>query len=89
MKKEERWRVAAEEDIKQQVQLNGHRSGWTEVRTGEPQRSVREPFLFMIFIDDDDEEVICEISVFYEFQCKLMWSNTYREKKFRVSIPDE
>ena len=39
------------------MQLNGHRSGWTEVRVGVSH-------LFTIFIDDIDEEVLCEVSMF-------------------------
>ena len=46
------------------MQLNGHRSDWTEVRSGVPQRSVLGPLRFKIFIDDIDEEVLCEISKF-------------------------
>ena len=46
------------------MQLNGHILGWTEVRSGVPQRSVLRPLLFTIFIDDINEEVVCEISKF-------------------------
>ena len=46
------------------MQLNGHRSGLTEVRSRVPQGSILGPPFFTIFIDDIDEEVLCEISKF-------------------------
>ena len=46
------------------MQLNGNRSGWTEVRRGLSQGSVLGPLLFTIFINEIDEEVVCEISKF-------------------------
>ena len=46
------------------MQLNGHRSGWTEVRSGVLQGSILGLLLFTIFIDDIDEEIVCEISKF-------------------------
>ena len=58
------WIAECLEDRKQRWQLNGHRSGWTEVRSGVPQGSVLGPLLFTIFNDDKDEEVFCEISKF-------------------------
>ena len=39
-----RWIAEWLENRKQRVQLNGHRSGWTDVRSGIPQRSVLGPF---------------------------------------------
>ena len=63
-----RWIAEWLEDRKQRLQLNGHRSGWTEVRSGVPQGSVLKPLLFTIFIDDIDEEVIYEIYKFADTQ---------------------
>ena len=56
-----RWTAECLEDRKQRVQLNVHRSGWTDVRSGVPQGSSLVQLLFTIFTDDIDEEVLCEI----------------------------
>ena len=59
-----RWIAEWLQDRKQREQLNGHRSGWTEIRSGVLQESVLGPILFTFFIDDIDEDVLCEISTF-------------------------
>ena len=41
-----RWIAKWLEDRKQLVQLNEHRSGWTEARSGVPQGSVLGPHFF-------------------------------------------
>ena len=54
------------EDRKQRVQLNGHRSDWTEVRSGVLQGYVLGPLLFILFIYNIGEEVLREISTFVD-----------------------
>ena len=43
------------------MQLNGHRSSGTEIRSGVQKGSILGPLLFTIFIDNLDEELLCEI----------------------------
>ena len=38
--------------------------GWTEVRSGALQGSVLGPLLYTIFINEINEEILCEISKF-------------------------
>ena len=57
-----RWIAEWLEDRKQSVHLKGHRSGWTEVRSGVLQGYVFGQLLFTIFMTD--EEVLREFSKF-------------------------
>ena len=59
-----RWIAELLGDRKQRVQLNGYRLNRMEVRSGLPPRLVLGPFHFIIFIDDINEEVLCEIYKF-------------------------
>ena len=51
-------------DRKQRVVLNGKFSDWRNVSSGVPQGSVLVPILFLIYINDLDEDVKCKISKF-------------------------
>ena len=77
------------DDRKQRAQLNGHRSGWTEVRSDVPQGSLLGPLLFTIFIDDIDDELFCEISKFADDTKIASRVNTLKDIRSMQRILDK
>ena len=52
---------------KQRVCIQGERLSWRNVWNGVPQRSVLDPVLFLIFINDIDINVISSILKFADY----------------------
>ena len=49
---------------KQIVVINGASSSWLKVKSGVPQGSVLGPVLFLIYVNDIDDGLVCKVSKF-------------------------
>ena len=73
-------------DRKQRVVINGKSSDWTSVNSGVPQGSVLGPVLFIIYINDIDENITCRISKFAD-DTKI--TNTVCSEQQRLCIQND
>ena len=59
-----KWFVSYLKNRKQSVALPGAESGWNYIHAGVPQGSILSPILFLIYINDSDNEIGSNIRLF-------------------------
>ena len=71
---------------RQMVVVNGKLSSWEEILSGIPQGSVLGPILFIIFINDLPDEVMCTANIFAD-DTKLF--HCINSQEYRVLLQDD